>query len=92
MTAMKQITPEDIIDTATYTAERKAHKARQREIKQNRRVDVGPFVSFYFENRDTMWHQIQEMLYIERAGPSSLPTSWRPTIRWCPRAATCAAP
>lgn len=72
MTAMKQITPEDIIDTATYTAERKAHKARQREIKQNRRVDVGPFVSFYFENRDTMWHQIQEMLYIEKGGAEQL--------------------
>jgi hypothetical protein len=68
MTAMKKITPADIIDTAAYTAQRKEHKARQREIKKNRRVDVGPYVSFYFENRDTMWHQIQEMLYIEKGG------------------------
>ena len=72
MTAMKKITPDDIVATATYTAERKAHKARQREIKQNRRIDVGPYVSFYFENRETMWHQIQEMLYIEKGGPEQL--------------------
>jgi hypothetical protein len=72
MTAMNKITPDDIIDTATYTAERKAHRQRQREIKKNRRVDVGPVVSFYFENRDTMWHQIQEMLYIEKGGPEQV--------------------
>ena len=48
MTAMKKITPDDILDTAAYTAERKTHKARQREIKKDRRIDVGPYVSFYF--------------------------------------------
>jgi hypothetical protein len=72
MTTMQKITRDDIIDLQAYTAERKAHKARQREIKRHRRVDVGPFVSFYFENRDTMWHQIQEMLYIEKGGEEQL--------------------
>ena len=72
MTAMKKITPDDILDTAAYTAERKTYKARQREIKKDRRIDVGPYVSFYFENRETMWHQIQEMLYIEKGGAEQL--------------------
>ena len=72
MTAMKKITPDDILDTAAYTAERKTYKARQREIKKDRRIDVGPYVSFYFENRETMWHQVQEMLYIEKGGAEQL--------------------
>lgn len=72
MTAMQKITEADIIALEAYTAERKAHRQRLREIKKHRRVDVGPFVSFYFENRDTMWHQIQEMLYIEKGGPGQV--------------------
>ena len=72
MTAMQKITESDILDLETYTADRKAHRQRLREIKKHRRVDVGPFVSFYFENRDTMWHQIQEMLYIEKGGAEQL--------------------
>jgi hypothetical protein len=69
---MQKITERDILDFETYTADRKAHRQRLREIKKHRRVDVGPFVSFYFENRDTMWHQIQEMLYIEKGGAEQL--------------------
>ncbi len=69
---MTKLTPDDILDTATYAAARAEHKARQREIKSHRRIDVGPVVSFYFENRATMWHQIQEMLYIEKGGAGQL--------------------
>ena len=35
-------------------------------LKERRRVFVGSFVSFVFENRDTVWWQIQEMLRAER--------------------------
>ena len=41
-------------------------------IKQNRRVEVGPFATFYFENYDTMWHQVHEMLHIERGGEAQI--------------------
>ena len=41
-------------------------------MKQNRRIEVGPHVSFYFENWQTMWLQIQEMLYIEKGGHEQL--------------------
>ena len=35
-------------------------------------MEVGPFVSFYFENFDTMLHQVHEMLYAERGGDEQL--------------------
>jgi hypothetical protein len=41
-------------------------------LKKNRRVAVGPDATFYFENRDTMWHQIHEMLFIEKGGESQI--------------------
>jgi hypothetical protein len=72
LTAKQKITEHDIIDLEAYSADRRAHRQRLREIKRHRRVDVGPSVSFYFENRDTMWHQIQEMLYIEKGGAEQL--------------------
>jgi hypothetical protein len=73
MTAMTKITRDDIIDLETYTAARKEHRARARAVKRDRRVDVGPYISFYFENRETMWLQIQEMLYIEKGGEEQIP-------------------
>jgi hypothetical protein len=36
-------------------------------------MEVGPFVTFYFENYDTMWLQVQEMLHIEKGGEAQLP-------------------
>ena len=35
---------------------------RSSEIKKNRRLEVGPFATFYFECYETMLHQVQEML------------------------------
>ena len=35
-------------------------------------MEVGPFVSFCFENFDTMLHQVHEMLYAERGGDEQL--------------------
>ena len=35
-------------------------------------MEVGPFISFYFENFDTMLHQVHEMLYAERGGEEQL--------------------
>ena len=34
--------------------------------KRNRRVPVGPHVTFYFENWETMWLQVHEMVFIEK--------------------------
>jgi hypothetical protein len=41
-------------------------------MKRARRVPCGPDATFYFENYDTMWHQIHEMLYIEKGGEEQI--------------------
>ncbi len=66
------ITPNDILDLETYESERAQRRARHREIKRDRRVEVGPCATFYFENYDTMLHQIHEMLRIEKGGDAQL--------------------
>ena len=63
---------DDIIAPADYARAREEHRARIREIKRHRRVEVGPFVTFFFENRQTMWHQIHEMLHIEKGGEEQI--------------------
>ena len=66
------ITKDDILDLETYERERADRRAKLREIKRDRRVEVGPSATFYFENYDTMLHQIQEMLRIEKGGDAQL--------------------
>jgi len=68
----REITRADIIDIDEYARNRREHKRRVSEIKKNRRVEVGPFATFYFENFDTMWHQVHEMLHIERGGEAQI--------------------
>ncbi len=68
----REITRADIIDIDDYARNRREHKRRVGEIKKNRRVEVGPFATFYFENFDTMWHQVHEMLHIERGGEAQI--------------------
>ncbi len=48
------------------------HRSRVSALKRNRRIEVGPFVTFYFESFDTMWLQVQEMLHIEKGGAEQL--------------------
>ena len=64
--------PDDIVANEHYAAARLDHRRRLRAVKRKRRIEVGPWIAFYFENRATMWHQVQEMLYIEKAGPERI--------------------
>ena len=67
MTALRrEITPDDVLPMEAYDPVRKERRVAVAEIKRNRRVEVGPFIGFYFENFDTMLHQVQEMLHAER--------------------------
>jgi hypothetical protein len=72
MTKNVKLTPEDILPLAEYVRRRKEERRRVLDLKKRRRVEVGPVATFYFENRDTMWLQIQEMLYIEKGGPEQI--------------------
>lgn len=64
----RRITPADILSDADYASQRKDLRAASIARKKNRRVEVGPFATFHFENYDLMWLQIHEMLRIEKGG------------------------
>ena len=68
-----EITPADIIPAAEYAAVRSDWRRKMSAVKKMRRLEVGPFATFYFESYETMWHQIQEMLHIEGGGAAQLP-------------------
>jgi len=70
--ADRKITQDDVAPREIYARERKSWKAALVAIKKNRRVEVGPFATFYFENYDTMLGQVQEMLHIEKGGDEQL--------------------
>lgn len=61
-----------IVPLAEYTGQRAERRKRIAEIKKNRRLEVGPFATFYFESYDTMLHQVLEMLFIEKGGAEQL--------------------
>lgn len=74
MTAQaRKITPADILAYEKYAADRGEFRKNMIPVKKNRRVEVGPFATFYFENYDTMWLQVHEMLHIEKGGEAQLP-------------------
>jgi hypothetical protein len=66
--ATRKITLEDILPDADYEKQRQALRKSAIALKKNRRVDVGPLATFYFENYQTMWLQVMEMLRIEKGG------------------------
>ena len=68
----RRLTREDILPPAEYAAMRSEQRKRITEIKRHRRVEVGPFATFYFENYETMRHQVQEMLHIEKGGDAQI--------------------
>ena len=68
----RAISRADILDPATYERRRAELRAQNVERKKARRVHVGPFATFHFENRDTMWMQIHEMLRIEKGGEAQI--------------------
>jgi hypothetical protein len=63
---MSRLTLDDIADLRAYERERQEFRAHIIELKTRRRVHVGPFVTFVFENRDTIRFQIQEMARAEK--------------------------
>ena len=70
--AARKITEADILPLAEYEARRKSLKQNLLPVKKLRRIEVGPFATFYFENYATMWLQVQEMLRIEKGGAEQL--------------------
>ena len=56
----------DVVNFFEYEKIRDERRHRVIELKARRRVEVGPYLSFVFENRETLLFQIQEMCRAER--------------------------
>jgi hypothetical protein len=70
--AQRKITPADLLPIREYDQQRKVLKTNLIPMKKQRRIEVGPFATFYFENYATMWLQVQEMLRIEKGGEEQI--------------------
>lgn len=66
------ITRDDIMDIGAYAQVRAERRKAMTAYKQNRRLHIGPDATAYFESFETMWHQIHEMLYIEKGGEAQI--------------------
>src|SRR5882757_6077080 len=70
--AQRKITSDDLLPLEQYETQRKSLKQNLIPMKKLRRIEVGPFATFYFENYATMWLQVQEMLRIEKGGEEQI--------------------
>ena len=63
---MRQLETSEILNLVEYEKVRDARRREIIELKKPRRVSVGRYLMFVFENRETVWFQIQEMVRAER--------------------------
>ncbi len=64
--SIRPVTLDDVLGLERYESLRDEIRRRTIELKRNRRVPVGDSITFVFENHDTMFFQVQEMLRAER--------------------------
>ena len=69
---LNTIEKSDILSRDEYKSKRKCLREKMVLWKWFRRVDIGPYVTMYFENKDTIIHQINEMVYIENGGEEQI--------------------
>jgi len=63
---VKLLETAEILNLVEYEKIREARRDEIIELKRPRRVQVGRYLTFVFENRATVWFQIQEMVRAER--------------------------
>ncbi|MHC8507953.1 MAG: DUF3501 family protein [Rhodospirillales bacterium] len=68
----RKITRADIMAMDEYEKIRAQRRTEITAMKRNRRTALGPDAMLYFENYKTMWHQVHEMLFIERGGDAQI--------------------
>ena len=68
----RSVEKEDLLSAEAYIKNRKKIRKELVEFKKNRRLQLGPYATFYFESFETMLGQIQEMLHIEKGGDEQL--------------------
>ncbi|HET9943452.1 MAG TPA: DUF3501 family protein [Terriglobia bacterium] len=62
---MKKVTREEVRKAPEYAAVRDDFRRAVLEQKDKRRIHVGSYLTFLFENHDTVLYQIQEMIRAE---------------------------
>lgn len=70
--AKRQLSRADILSIEAYGQQRQDRRREIAGVRRNRRLAVGPDATFNFENYDTMWYQVHEMLYVERGGEEQI--------------------
>jgi len=71
--ADRRIEPSDLMPDAEFAKVRKTRRQELLPLKRLRRIELGPYCTFYFESYDTMLFQVQEMLLIEKGGAEQIP-------------------
>lgn len=63
---MKPVGPTEVLSLADYERLRATLRPLLMAEKDRRRLAVGPHLTLLFENRQTVWYQVQEMIRAER--------------------------
>jgi hypothetical protein len=64
--AARDLTLADVLDLRAYERVRGDYRAKVIALKKNRRVALGPIMTFVFECLDTVRFQVQEMARVEK--------------------------
>ncbi len=68
----RTITPADIMPLEQFETIRPEKRQDNLLRKRFRRMPIGPHATIIFENWDSMWWQVQEMLRVEKGGAEQL--------------------
>jgi hypothetical protein len=63
---MSNLSRQDLLPLEQYAEQRLDFRDRVMAHKKSRRVNIGPHLTLYFEDRLTIQYQVQEMLRIEK--------------------------
>jgi len=64
---MRPLTPDDLLPLEEFAGQRRQHfEAHVRYVDRYRRVRLGPRLTLVFENRQTLWFRVQEVLRVAR--------------------------
>lgn len=64
---MRDLTPDDLLPLEEYVERRRElFEAQARYLDRHRRVRIGPLLTLVFENRQTLWFRIHEILRVAR--------------------------
>jgi hypothetical protein len=64
---MQPLTPDDLLSLEEFCSRRRElFEAQRRYVDRYRRIRIGPRLTLLFENRQTLWFRVQEVLRVAR--------------------------